>query len=452
MNGGTPEPNAALGQYVVSLLQDPSWVRRRVETIRFVDEDTVLRNVTLDVDLGVITARTPVPYLTSTRPVILTTLTKELLVDFDLRDGDGKALPIATRFEDSDWAFQALLAQTAADPEDHQAASKIAPHLYAITKCFPAVEDSPDDPGRLVSWKTPDEWGREEYDSWDRLLRNEEFTRLLLEFTFNFLLITRLPPAPSIQLVKFAYRTNFEFHRYSVWEKLSVRSTQVALRVPTLGTSTSSHVRINAPPELRFTSVELARRENPNKAPGSAGFYHRRISADRAQLYTGPSPAGDYGAWIGLRVPLTGLLRSIMIASVFTAGVMLCAYRYLDRLVEVADDQSDAAVALLLVAPSLLTAYLVQPGEHPIASRVLRVLRYLVALSALSTYLGASIIVLGFSHTITEDWWLRLTQFSVAVAGVLICVALATRSDLRSVEGDLTEEREIALLVRPWEH
>jgi hypothetical protein len=130
---------------------------------------------------------------------------------------------------------------------------------------------------------------------------------------------------------------------------------------------------------------------------------------------------------------------------------MLGGYIFLDRLVGVAENQSDAAVALLLVAPSLLTAYLVQPGEHPIASRVLRPLRYLVALSALSTYVVASMLVLGFSKAVISTWWLRLTQFAVGVSVVLLAAVVATVLDLRKVKRNRTEEREIVSMAHSWE-
>ena len=113
-----------LGRQALALLRDSSWIRRRVETIRFVDQLKLQQRVTVDVSMARAieletttrpetdsTADESTPYVDDNyRPVPLTLLQKQLLTDFDLLDPAGRALPCATRVEDVYYGWSALLA------------------------------------------------------------------------------------------------------------------------------------------------------------------------------------------------------------------------------------------------------------------------------------------------------------------------------------------------------
>ena len=78
---------------VDALVKDAGWVRRRVDTVRFVDSATLARSVTLDLDLAQVReAAVAAGFPTHAVPVPLAVLRKGLLLDFDLRDASGEAL------------------------------------------------------------------------------------------------------------------------------------------------------------------------------------------------------------------------------------------------------------------------------------------------------------------------------------------------------------------------
>ena len=139
--------------------------------------------------------------------------------------------------------------------------------------------------------------------------------------------------------------------------------------------------------------------------------YRRRLSITSAQIYTSPQHDAGQGRtfidvlkpsspsyWIavGMRVPIMGYLRALWLSSLAT-GIVLCmarlAFSWIVKDVN-SGGGAEALVALILVAPSLLTAYLVRPTEHAIASRMLGIVRFDVAAIGSLGYFAAAIIVL----------------------------------------------------------
>src|SRR5688572_17799024 len=69
----------------------PDWMLRRVENFKLLDDRTVERRTSFDFKLpGAIEGRST----TALTVVPLTTLDKEKLVGFDLRDEEGRSLPV----------------------------------------------------------------------------------------------------------------------------------------------------------------------------------------------------------------------------------------------------------------------------------------------------------------------------------------------------------------------
>jgi hypothetical protein len=87
------------------------WVDRRVETIRFHDVDTVRRSLSVDFTWPDIPTPFTQPDGTSPRCLVpLAVLRKRRIVNFDLRDESGRALPMVTRRSNEAIAAAMLLA------------------------------------------------------------------------------------------------------------------------------------------------------------------------------------------------------------------------------------------------------------------------------------------------------------------------------------------------------
>ncbi len=161
----TDTPNPDLGAYVHAFLLDAPWLRRRVETVSFLDVDTVLRRNTLDVGIAEVREATTRAPMYPQRPLVpLAVLRKDLLLDFDLRDRHGSALAVAPRDVDACFATSALCTEASkvlgVELFDHNRSAPltdIVQHLNSITFRFPHPEDRPDS-AALRSWETPSTW------------------------------------------------------------------------------------------------------------------------------------------------------------------------------------------------------------------------------------------------------------------------------------------------------
>src|SRR5688500_2897621 len=101
----TTVPDPGIASYVDSFLRDAPWLRRRVETVRFLDIDTVVRRTTLDVGVADVQQATAACPVFPDRPLVpLAMIKKDLLVDFDLRDRGGGALAVVPRDVDTFFA------------------------------------------------------------------------------------------------------------------------------------------------------------------------------------------------------------------------------------------------------------------------------------------------------------------------------------------------------------
>lgn len=131
---------------------------------------------------------------------------------------------------------------------------------------------------------------------------------------------------------------------------------------------------------------------------------------------------GSYTAQVHMRVLDEGYFRAVILSALLAYLVQLLGFLNLQRLVNASHTDAEAAVALILVAPSIIAAYLIKPGEHIIASRMLRWPRYSAGVAGILTYGSAGALVLHFSIAQIRIYWL----VSVLISGVLTvftCVA-----------------------------
>ena len=151
-----------------------------------------------------------------------------------------------------------------------------------------------------------------------------------------------------------------------------------------------------------------------------------------------------YFSVIQLRPPLSGFLTYAVFSLIFTAVVLTVGRIFLIRL-ENPGTSVEAAVALLLVGPTLLAAYVSRPGEHILVARTLRWIRYLVSLSALLPYVGAATLVLRTDSLLAAHIWVGLSVLSWALACSLGAIVYRCKIDLDRAQNaaDETEEYEL---------
>lgn len=438
------------GALALQQLRNTSWLRRRVETITFHDDTSTRRNITLDIDYDSLTTGPEFQATATPVPVCLLLLRKGLMDEFSLRDEFGNTIATLNRAEDARLAFGALVA-AAKEQDLGEEVITCEHHLCKIAYNFPQ-DELPDNLqrrqqgtlGRMQSWKPRGRWTSEQSDAFDRLILNDTFKRLLLDFTFNFLLAARLPIRSSYEglarVLKVSYLTAFDWRAPSLRERFLLQSAKVKILLPEMSDSASSHIRFEAPPNVRFSSIRLALSDASQKPTNS--LYQTSLTGDRAHVYAADLPRREYVVTIGLRVPMVGLLRAITAAITFTTLVLWASFAWLSRL-EGEKVSVEAATALLLVTPGIVAAYLVNPGEHQIASRLLRPLRSLVVLCSLLSYISASVLLLRFHGFGLRVTWGLLSVIASGCFAVALLSAVAERISSRKMRPEETSSHSI---------
>ena len=448
-------PSTALALYTDQFLQRAPWFQRRVETVEFLDIHHVVRRTTLDIRVEEVCRHAETCPFFDGRPLVpLTMLAKHLFADFDLRDQRGGSLLVAPRDIDSFFAWS-LLCHKAQEVLGHPASSGVETHLRGLCRDFPQPEDRPDAPiAELKTWVAPKGWKPEDPEGkeWEKLLANEQYESVLREFTFNFLLITQLD-AHSLapQLVKFAYQEYVPFYDMPLLERIGLREAVISIDVPAIGWVNSYHLQIDTASEFKLIDAILLQRRRPEQRSLPAETYLTQLSPSATRLYVTSTTKAAYRIGVFVRVPVSGSLRSLWLASAATTGVLVAGRCVLNSLVTATQHGADAVVALLLLGPSILTAYLVRPGEHPIASVLLRPIRYALVGAAVMSFIGASTLVLGVHKgTLAWIWTVLAVLTGVVSLGITRVVHLAHR-DLNEVEKRerSLEERSMHVRVLP---
>jgi hypothetical protein len=429
-------PDQGIANYVNEFLKDPHWIRRLVDTVSFLDYDTLHRRSTVDLEMSTLMRMaSTLPFDNECMLVPLAILKKNLLADFDLRDGSGRALTVVPRNLDTyfAWSFLCARAGTALGVAMSEVPRPIRAHLSFIAYRFPDVDDNPFS-GPVRSWNPPLVWSVAMLDTWSRLVEQEEFARFLTDFTFSYLLVTQLNFECDVQIVKYSHQQSPNLNAASLSGLIGIVAAEFIIEAPSVGWGRSYHLQIEPPNEMVVTGIFLERYEAVNVPEPTNDAYDTQVGDGFAQVHTGGSiPSGDYHARLLMRVQLPGYLRSLWLSTIFTSLVLFLGDIFLGRLQRAAHSDVEGAVALLLVAPSLITAYLVRPGEHAIASSLLRVHRYLAGTSGLLTYLAAAALVLNWKGFALREIWSIVTSMALLIAVILTVGVDAARNDTRDL-------------------
>lgn len=436
------------------LLEDRSWILRRVETVEFIDASTLRRRVTLDYsprDLADRSSDLP----EDRRALPLCLLAKGLVLDLDIRDSTGASLPAATRELDSDVAFNIL---TSALEDCGTRVSDLPDSLQRKIRSacfdFPHSADDPEAPAsEYQSWAL-DTTNAEDFETWRALVAdNEVFRHYLKMFTFSYLLLT--PTSETDRsghaIVKYAYEDVIEIQSVSprLVDRLGLAPTLMLVSSPHLGNDRRNHLRVDAPAGMLIVDAELMQlvkgeeAEAPQNLPAPAHPDRLRVSPRRAHWYTVGTGQTGLIAELSLRPYRSGFLRAAHLTALFAFALVSLCYLRADSLALVAEQNADAAIAILLLTPTLLSAVLVRPGEHALLSDYLRGLRYALALAGLCTFSTACSLVLGGSFVIH-----LVSLLSAVVAGLVAALfTVVTRLVSLELEGVEARSRRTESLV-----
>ncbi|MFW8744923.1 hypothetical protein, partial [Mesorhizobium japonicum] len=302
------------GKYFLDLLENRSWSVRRVTTIH-PGVHQIGRRVSLDVDAEELTKRARDAGLrmssgaSQVLPVPLGILAKGTLLDIDSVDQDDHVSSIAPSDRDSMVAMgiMAVAIERAGIPTNTRI-RKVLHHIASdettatLSQLIAVVSSST----RTISDEAAERgFNAADFDKWKTITDDSALIQLLVQYARSFIAITRvaIPTSPDEQNTMTLKHRLIEPtripERRPFWEAIGWRPMYLSVATPSLGFSSSDHLRIEAPNGSSLVSAALARSvtKQPNQAfavAPSKQRYQRALTTDRAVAHARKVAPGDY--------------------------------------------------------------------------------------------------------------------------------------------------------------
>lgn len=407
------------------VLHPRTWIDRRREYVEFLDEQTVRREVRVDMTVPV--QRQPLALSGNTTmfyaPVAM--VARGSLRQLRVEDGGGNELAPMNRADADKLACRLVVLLARA------LVSKLEPALEAGLERIVTAErqdEAEDAAPRLGDLKG------EAAKQLDALWLHSRFKILLADLTENSLfLIPLTEQAPQQQTcVRYIYEEAYEREQPTGWERVAQRVGWNALDlnfgVPALGSALSCDIDIRAPEELRIESACVYPANPGQQQETTPEPLHLDPHPSRnAHLRVHNAARGTHGfVRVGLRLRSGGFLASSVIAAALTVLVLALGVVRADAV----GKATESAAALLIGLPALLAGYLVRPGEHRLVGHVIGGIRQILVGLIILCVVAIGTLIAGAGVEARQLMWLGL---GVLAFGAFL-VTLATWLRARSLE------------------
>lgn len=393
---------ALLAAIALKLAREPAaWVRRRVETIGYVADETIRRHMSVDFVLPHPDPQDPddpfggIP----TGCSILVPLwlpPKEPVTNLDAFDEGGTSLSILNTRDNGRMAALALKALIA--QQGHQLDAEQEEIIETIAT-RPA-----DEAAKALKEAAP--W-------MDRVVPPTHSARALIkDLAEAYMLLVPIHYAPGQhRVIKWSVDTP------QPWETVESPSNHPRLvrglewlgvldKIRTvgpisIGLAESHHVEIVAPEEVLVSEAFMSTRRWTASGERSDPIASTAVQEERAHLNVGvlasredaEKARGDQGiAIFRLRARRSGTFIALAITTLIMAIVITVVA------VRIGEIDVTTAAAVLLAFPAVVAAYLARPGEHAFATRLLAGARATALVCALCSLIAAALIATGLLH------------------------------------------------------
>jgi hypothetical protein len=330
------------------------------------------------------------------------------------RPGADLRIPLGARWRWArDWA-DAQDALTAAQQDLLLARRGLA----GLEQCPECAARDLDDPG----WARPElvDPGECRRCAAYQLMSDTDFRREMEELAANFVVHVAVPSPPgSRMIVKWCSEQPISFwtHRgllRRLGQSLGLRCWPVDVFIG--GRGGIHHLEVAAPPGVDIVqilaepAVATDAGPGPVRSRGLSPHVHLRVPATPAR----------YRATILVRTSRQGWLTASWLVAALIAVIMGFGQADLPVLFPpgAASGEAGTAATLLLALVGVIATWLVRPGEHPLASRLLEAVRILMLADVAAVLVGTGDLVLHrATRPLPVDLWLVLFWVTCVVAG-----------------------------------
>lgn len=399
-----------------------SWIDRRVENISLSGERSFRRHMSIDCRVPPVVADLVGDLGFGRFFVPLRFVSKQPLLAFDLRLGD-RSVPLLTRRQ------SALAAEAVLRAAVEQIGQELTPEVVAAVQRVTSDEDHSaapalallglTEPGRVGETATPAElahWALSTFDTNYLLLADVGLGDIRRRTIFK---VTQ-EVGPTMRGAQ-----DLPLRSAIAWQP-----TSFVFETPSVTATSSYHFQFDAPDGLVVSGGELFGTDAPAAATSTTPKRMFGSSASQGSvlgLHTNREeiPAADsYSAEVLVRPSPDGQLRSSAVSSCFSTALLFLATVLAHR---IDSTRVDGSVALLLVVPGVISTFLARPGEHYWVSRLLRGVRVLTLISAVTVYLAAAVIVTGVADGSIREYWLAFALISLVPSVALVVASRRCR-------------------------
>lgn len=426
-----------VGLIVERLVEPGVTLARRVQSVEFIAHNVTEKATSVDLDLR------PAKQLAAELGMpldctLVSLLPKSLMYRFDLRDESGGSVSAIRRTLDSRFAQCFLVTKAMSRESGYPGLPPPSDKVWRLVyeHCFKFSIEF--DPYLNLAHALEIGHSLEGDDSiwWAAACSSDAWREWLLRLGDLFCLTVRLAPDDDrdYRLLKFVRRGGSDpIPNPNVASDIALPASpnrKVAIRLYDLGHARSEHIHLRAPRGVFLSDGFLVTRGVPTGRGSSSTVlsYRRRASRHEVVLYSESVKLGNCLVLANLWPETRGFVSPLRYIAYYFATISIAA-GILGLFVSIQDKlsgNSDAAVALIYLLPSIAIGYLFQAeDQHDIRWRMLRWSRF------------AALVLVGCSMIVSFSWLIKVGDFGRTVVTIvdlsmgLVALAVAIVIEIR---------------------
>lgn len=387
------------------------WIHRRVETIHLLHDGDTRRKVSVDLEVQDL-------FLGDLHVLPISVINKKVLKAFDVRSATGEALSVLTSEQTNQIEMAILRLGLAEDFKKNS--DDLLRNIVAFDKTFET--DRADFSAHHPAFPLL-------YDYYYKLDKSDvasarEMIKFAELFARGFLLIVHMPNSIAVgdrTILKFSYEEPLDLRVFFRPKKLDIYMVT--------DWSKSYHLEVRTPQPIAIRELSIQRIRSERRITP----IRRRQTVDRsgkqiAHVTIGGAYSDDsYVAFCYLRADTRGIPRAASMATFVTFSGSLVLFttllpRMFDSLTSASSTNpgiTSTSTTILILAPSLLFAFLAKRSDHHIEARILAGPRLALLVSGILMFTAA--IATAHPRTST-NWHFQVPSDLPKISGAVLLV------------------------------